>query len=400
MEVSAEYTSVRDQVAIKFGRQLAASLTRPEVREFIKTAVLEQFDGDYNFLFGTHKDKTLQVTAPDGRTTEMSFKEVLFGPGAANARSQESAFLDSLATLYPLLQIALPELEVATAESWETGSEVPLIAIVPENMEKKGITTIAAYDTEGNTYELSVEEEPDKLVIVVSGNEGLIGVEKQAGGRLDCPIDAEPYYTNGNTDYYIRDDYYNSLNRCNQIAPPGGGNDNPNNCACQRDCKTTQEKLFKIKFSDIEKLRKVEKWVLGKVELEIYLVYGTKNSAGYFTATFAESRKDLRRCQSIWGNCEPIWRSLNRKFTEFLTDYGSNVVVFMTEVDDFPFTANKTVVLTTTIDGEVYIHNVSVEVSSPIYKALGEVEIRYCDQADSPGKFYSNNFVDFYWGQD
>ena len=130
MGTPAEYTTARDQLAVSFAKNLASALKQPNVRDFIKEQTTKQFDGDYNFLFGTHKDRTIAIETTNGRVAKMSFKDILFGQESANnGRASGNSFLDSLAEVYPLLQIALPELANASAETWDADSEIPLIAV-------------------------------------------------------------------------------------------------------------------------------------------------------------------------------------------------------------------------------------------------------------------------------
>ncbi len=369
------------------------------MRRFIREEVLKQFDGDYNFLLGTHLNKPVRITEPSGRMREVTFKEVLFGPQPANARSSADDFLDSLQQYYPLLQIAVPELEKASAETWDTENEIPLIAVVPENFEK--ITTIAAFDTEGDTYNLSISNEPDHSVIVISSNESLIGVPKSSSGRQDCPIAGDPYYSTGDVDYYLRTDYYNSLNDCNIIAPPGTNGPGTPPCNCERDCKNTPEQLFRIKFKTIQDLRNIEPWPLGDIELNVSMLYGNKNGAGVITQAKKIARKDLRKCNGLFGPCdETIWYATNFSFTEYRTEYGSKITVYLVE-EDFGsiFTPYDyfNVSFNTQIDNVTYFHTVPIKLSVD-HDYMGRAEINYCDKADPIGSLYTTPVVFFNWG--
>ncbi len=392
--MDAEYQTVRDKLAVKFAHQLAASLKEPDMRRFIREEVLQQFDGDYNFLLGTHLNKPVRITEPSGRVREVTFKEALFGPQPANARGSADDFLDSLQQYYPLLQIAVPELEKASAENWQIEDDIPLVAITPE--EAEGITTVMAIDSEGNTSQLPVATEPDEPVIVVSANERLIGIPKNASGRTDCPILQEPYYSTPTTDYYFADDYYATLNNCNIGNPPPPPPPSGEPCnGCDRDCKNTKDELVKVKFNSISTLRKAEPWLYGKIELQALITIGNQSPSAFWglTKTNVGKRKDYRTCD-FWGNCTPIWRNIN---AEILTwdpnEIGDRMKYSWYEIDNN--TGTVTISATVGFPNNNVTGSVTFNLGTQRY-FLGESYVEYCDNADGNGTLYNTGDVSFY----
>lgn len=403
----AEYSSIADDIALDLARRLALNLKKPEVKQFLKLEVNAQFDGDYNFLFLNAKDKTII----NGNGESVSFLNLLYKDETTNGRKAGSNLIEQIEKEYPLLQIAIPELETTSPENWDIENYTPTIAVVPTSYtEDSGTNRILAFDSDGNEYYLDTKNEPNNLVIIISANERLKGFKKTTNARFEVPcleMYATPALVTNNAVFYHRDDVnlYRFDDRC---EPPGDDNpprdDNPPPAGCQlecdRDCKTTQEKLFKLKFVNMSQLRSVEDWIAGKIELRIAMVYATTNNAAYFDTAYTGKRRDFRTC-NIWANCTPIWKTSNRLFTEFETDYGNKIKVAMYEEDgNFPFGIGTTtaVWVTTTINGEIYNYKVDIEIDD-LFQDLGDVEIQYCDKANAPGKWYTNDFIEFYWGQ-
>ena len=106
----------------RLAQNLAASLVNSEVRNFLKEKTVQQFDGDYNFLIENSKEDQITTTS-NGRTESVTFGQLLAGASSNSSARQSATFLDSLSELYPLLQVAIPELEVGDAESWNTASD-------------------------------------------------------------------------------------------------------------------------------------------------------------------------------------------------------------------------------------------------------------------------------------
>ncbi len=183
---SVQSATVKDKLSQHFAKSLAASLSDQNVREFVKDRTLTRFDGDNNFLFQLEKDREIGRSASSaGKSGGNTFADVLFPNASAGSRAGAAPnLLDSLGQLHPLLQVAIPSLAQDSIENWDTATEIPLVAFVPEKVGDE----IIAFDAAGNEHRLSATEEPDQLVIVISENERVMAREKSGkaagGGRV------------------------------------------------------------------------------------------------------------------------------------------------------------------------------------------------------------------------
>lgn len=101
----------------KFAIALHKAMTEnPAVRAFLKTEALKQFDGDYDVLYGYVSDKLINGT---------SFRDILL------SYFSNQAELEEIETTLPALTIFIPKLPEGSfsAETWDTSSEIPLVAI-------------------------------------------------------------------------------------------------------------------------------------------------------------------------------------------------------------------------------------------------------------------------------
>lgn len=180
-----EKNEKQDELAHAFGKLLASSLKEKSIRDFVKTEASAQFDGDYDILFAMSRDKEIKME--NGRGT-MTFASAIVG-AEANKRTDISEYdllLAELAFEYPTMQISVPELEDESAETWDTGNETPLVAILNSDFDEHSTQFVTAYNEFGETFLLNVNEEPENLVIVISQSESVLAFKK--------PLD--PYSTN------------------------------------------------------------------------------------------------------------------------------------------------------------------------------------------------------------
>ncbi len=399
-EVDAEYQTVRDKLAVKFAHQLAASLKEPDMRRFIREEVLQQFDGDYNFLLGTHLNKPVRITEPSGRVREVTFKEALFDPQPANARSSADDFLDSLQQYYPLLQIAVPELANASAETWDEENDLPLIAVIPRSTQ--GLEYILAYDSEGNEHQLPINEEPTEPIIVISENERLIGVPKEKNGRVDglCPLSIDPYYSTPTKNYYFLNDYYEAQNLCSLGGGssggggPGGGSAGGGTATCDRDIKNTKDELVKMKVNDYNDFKRINDWFDGGQEFIATIIMAKANgSVIQLQKAVTGKDGDFRDCS--WFNCQTIWRNSGVEIVTWdKSIYGDTMVYDWIERD----TGNSievSVDISTKINGTTVTATAKRTITDED-DILKSSAVEYCDAANGDGYLYNTGYVSFY----
>ncbi len=271
----AEYSTKADEISIDLAKRIAANIINPTFKKFLKNEVTEQFDGDYNFLVLN------AIKKPIEGINSTTFINLLYQNKSNNARLSNDALIAQIENEYPLIQIAIPELEVASPTNWNTESQNPLVAVVPSNYtENGGINYILAFDDEGNEHYLDTKNEPEELVIIISANERIQGFDKEAtNGRVQIidpclQMKVTPVLETSTQVFYLKDDV--SLYRIDDCDPGGGGGGSGGGgsgggetCSlqCDRDCKTGYNFIEKAKFASLQALRDYEDFIYGAPEL-------------------------------------------------------------------------------------------------------------------------------------
>ena len=259
---SPHLTSSRDQVAASFSTGLSYALRYPEVRASLKASILERFDGDYNVLFAQIQNKEVTVNR-NGKEATVTFEELILegldiakpdAIGNLGTGAGAMSFFDKVAEVYPLLQVALPQLEDLSAEDWDTSNDQLPIAVVPESIVDNKLPALYA---NGETHLLSTLEEPEELVLVISQNERVIAIPRNSNGsvvsRDEGPIcTGDPMLITQNTHYVMLDNYFTAQSDCNGGGGGGGGTGDP---ICQRDLNPAKDQLNRIKFTTITAMR-------------------------------------------------------------------------------------------------------------------------------------------------
>ncbi|MDN5201171.1 hypothetical protein QQ008_07355 [Fulvivirgaceae bacterium BMA10] len=308
----------------QFTQVLSATISDNNVKKFLKTEAVKQFDGDYDILFARVKDDPVQVEHANGRTETLSFTELLRS-ASSNSRTDEAAFedlIEAIAVKYPLLQISLPELPAASAESWDTQNYDPLVVFVPADYEESEADKLEAFNTAGETIWLDPKVPPTQPTIVVGANERVVAMPIEEynhlvndGGRteycLNTPIMLNPYFA-----YFNTLDYRNIFAcRLDTPGPIGGGGNGGSGSSnandCSRETDPSEENVSQIQFASISKLRGLEDWVLGRMEITVWAIMWDLNmdEGVYETEQDEGKRKDYRTCK--WFDCDPIIKTVN-----------------------------------------------------------------------------------------
>ncbi len=138
-----------------FSKTLAIALEKePELRSFIKTEALKQFDLDNDVLYQMVKDEKI--------SSNQTFYQLLVK--YSNSKQE----LDSAINDLPTLTIMIPELPDFTPRDWKTNSEIPLVAISPKN---KNFKSIDLYNSKGEVTKIQNGSIPTFPVVVVKENE-------------------------------------------------------------------------------------------------------------------------------------------------------------------------------------------------------------------------------------
>ncbi len=154
-----------------FAQAVAKSLTIPGVGAFLKNEIGKKFDGDYDMLWET------------GREKEFPNQGRLRGLVASALRDMNSIVSMDEIEEVPLLQVALP----VGFEAWD--SETPiLVAYTPLTIYDVDLEVVYAYDHEGNEYEMDAKTPPDYPVIVVGINERVDLIDKNGPPALSKSV--------------------------------------------------------------------------------------------------------------------------------------------------------------------------------------------------------------------
>ena len=409
LDVSTD-KSLKDEALSQLSVNLASSFENSNVKAFIKNKSLELIDGDYNFLVAMNHSETIESSNTGSRSKNLLFSEVLAGKNssASNARVLDDSFIEDLLKEFPLLQVAVPELESLSVENWDVENEDPLVAYVPETIVDD---KIEAYDKEGNVHYLSASEEPDRLVIIISENERIMALPRATGARLSCGSELTPIYEDEAHSYVLRADYFEAQNECTliEIGYPisgGSGGSGSNEENCDRDNNNDKDNFNKLMFKDMKALKKAEAWLAGNFEMRLIIVLGNKNSESFTTLNkvFVDNRKAYRGC--AWFNCWLRWNVVNEELLTWDKEiFGSHMKYLLYEENPDSDKREAEVNLTTTFsDGTSVTGKTTIELNIGSILGngdywLGEAIVEYCDNTDGDGYKYETGEMYFYVNQ-
>lgn len=247
----------------RFAKALAKSMTDKEVRKFIKNEANKMFDGDYDILYKTSVEKSV-----NGEKFSKLLAKQLKAIEKSGSDKEAENTLESFSTEIPLLNISVP----VNIESWDEESYIPLVVVIPTDFDEKTTKTVKAYDASGKVTLLSAKGTPNVPVIVVGRNE-----------RVN-------YNTNGTFSFKGNfGNFKEGGTGVNSIAPcgtcdgsGGGGTTSPTPSSyynCRQDGKT--DFIRGIKFQD---LGTYEAAILGEPEI-YYMVKDPKTNSEITSAS-------------------------------------------------------------------------------------------------------------------
>jgi len=148
----------------------AKALKNPKSTQYLHKKVIQRFDGDTEVLWNRlNADQNFSQTIQPGEALNWSaFVASKSSSPTLQSSEQVSQFLLQIRSSY----YANLHLYWHNADKWD-GKSTPLVTFVPTgfDVEKAKITSLTAYDAEGNTYE--IDEKSAKLypVVVLGPNE-------------------------------------------------------------------------------------------------------------------------------------------------------------------------------------------------------------------------------------
>lgn len=235
-----------DQMA----RVLARSMTDADLREIIKGAASQRFDGDTEVLYKNLAAQTLHAGQTVQQRLSLAYQQDAQAQGMIGRLSLEtaSAQLNALAQTSPRLQVAVRG-DVGT---WDARDYTPLVAVSPEGIDDLALTQITAYDSQGQVHTLDARAIPDRPVVVI----GLSERTDETGKLL---AEFNPARAKGQQAF--------PFGISSGIAPQG----------CQGNY---WENMYQVHIRDAK-----EPWILGAPEVRLK-ISTPKNKRGVYDADF------------------------------------------------------------------------------------------------------------------
>ncbi|MEM9339963.1 MAG: hypothetical protein AAGA66_14595 [Bacteroidota bacterium] len=394
---------VKKQLTNRLARMLAKAMANPRVRALVKQEVLKQRDGDYNVLFARIKDVKLYPTSADPVTFAAYLAQV-------NGLSKEEMeqFLNRMETLFPLAQIAVPELTGKKVEQWNVAAQ-PLQVAAYHAEDKE---TVTAFDVQGQTVQLPLDREPSRLTAVISENERLFAYLVQQ------PVDFVSVATFLRTrtyKYYLKAavyDFYNvrTLKDMSSIIPGSGyegpGDDLPELCEGldgDRVYNNAKDNFHKIKFSSVNAAKDAEAWTAGGYEMRTIIVIGNGETDVLWTLEkiYSVDRNDLINCNVFGGNCSLSWHDLNLDVITWDPEtMGMQMYYEHIEEDGSGSVVTLTISATINLPGGLGSIGSSIDVEiGNNDEELGGAIVEYCDNTDGDGTQYNTGSLKFYVNQ-
>jgi len=203
--------SKKQNAKVIFSRVLAIALEKePNLRLFIRNEALKQFDMDNDVLFQMVKDEKI--------TPDQTFYQIM------SKYSQSKATLDSVINSLPTLTIMVPELPNFTPISWKTESEIPQVAISPEN---KNFRDIDLYNSKGEITKIAYGAIPNFPVVVVKENErvnvSVNNIDKSPISatllRTSVESNQSNFLSKDNMKFSFSNEAFNGIERSSLIKP-------------------------------------------------------------------------------------------------------------------------------------------------------------------------------------
>ena len=260
--------SLKDQLASRVAKNLAASLDDSGVVDFLRTKASEKIDGDFNFLIELNRNESIRTNSGDINKRTRTFGSIIAGTDFISKRAANAeSLLDSIARIHPLLQVYMPEL---SSEIDFSTDQQYLVAFVPSAIQND---IVPAYDKDGNYFELDANSPPTRPVIMISENERIMAIPKSQieSSRImeEYSLIAEAVFENELNAYYMRQDVFELNNAC--IIGGGGGTigSGPGS-GCEREGRVGKERFYRFKLKDMQTFDAVkDHWINGDLEIEV-----------------------------------------------------------------------------------------------------------------------------------
>ena len=413
---SISQVTVQDQIAVRVAEGLHNIMKYPEVRAKIKNAISNQFDGDYNVLLAEIVNESITVNQNNDETIGSLLLTGINGKNAlieSSVNSTQKNLLDSIAEYYPLMQLAIPQLEELNVNDWDVENEPLPLAIVTAARKSGKIPTI---DVDGKVSSVSTAEAPIELYLVISENERVTVLPKAKNNSfeanvidpgLDCTGDA--YLEDIHNEYILNSVYYEAQNDCSLAGLPSSANgtsNNTNDPSCDRDSNSGKDYIKGLRYNNINLYRRHmdddngdDAWFNGGLEVHVEIRFGQANGTiSKLTKIFTGNRGAWRECGFLWTNCDTKWyNTLTEIVTWNKNTYGDAMHYVWFEKDGGG-TVKETIKWTSKI-GDIPVEFSDERTVNIEDDQLGDSVVEYCDNTEGDGFTYDTGSLFFIVGQ-
>jgi hypothetical protein len=373
---------------LSFAAALSSGLKDESVRKFVSDNIQDQFDGDLNFLYYTTKGKSLGGSI----AKSITFEEALFGSQSNFRMTTSSLEFD------PLMQVALRGSEEQLVDFTGIEKNIPVLYLSPsQDLEADPFVPMITEGGALSTWDMRTV--PDKPVLVISQNERLVKVPKNADARIQngdtCLQRATPYFSDGGNDYYFFTDAF-----CGGAGGIGGtsGEGSGGGSGCYRDSNSNWDRIDRVKFITMKDLREAEGWTAGAPEVYFIVFTGSNQS------NLAQIKKAIPQVdRSKWKDCSIFTCNPEWVFPEYLEifnwhrqNYSQIITIQWYEYDPGNSeTDEREIKYIDPNTGIEYTRNETV-VTSNNDLDLGLTPVEYCEDATgADAKLYTTGVLHF-----
>lgn len=385
----------------------SAAGNNKDLRAFMKTEAVTQFDGDYNFLLAESLNKTISdQNLKSGKS--VTFREAIKSNDGRLKSTKNTVdtelLLNSIIEDNPLLQISIPEIYEESTENWEIEEDNILVAYIDDKFDEEHTKTITAFDKHGNEHEVDAQTPPDTPLVIIRENERVIAIPAEndtiyqlKSGRRSL----RPLYRSDKYNYYFKWDYYDII-FCSSTDTK---NDNNTYISkYDRDKNNGRDVLLKARFVSRNQLRSVESWIAGKPEMKVYIVFAKEVNGNTTLGTTTKYIGNSGWYSKSWfaGKISLKTKEIDIPIISWDKDIYGDAIKYIWYEEDGGNDKEVTVNLTykNDLDDNVTISsNTKITVNKRDDKA-GDAIVSYTEKTTGEGTEYNTGIIKFWINQE
>ena len=360
--------------------KLSSMVTSENFRKALKSRIMERFDGDNNTLLAMLMERTGDH------------------PSLASYFNEDSDYPDINRILQtePQLQIALPDLSGIRASDWDVGHHIPMVVYRSPDMDLSSQSTVTAY-RKGVPLTLSLTDEPDELILVISHNERTIVVPKgkspdgflRASGLAPSCTQTSPVYQSEEYSYYLKSSFESCYYTTTSNGLTGQGD-------CDREFRNLKDHVIGARFTTMNYMREAEHFLDGNPEVYFIVTLASKNPSGFTSLRKSYPSSD----RSEWKDCGvfkciPEWHDHAQPVFNWDSETFGDLVRYDWFEEDFSSgKVEITLGLTSKFEKLAVSGNVKITINKKDY-FLDQDFVYYCDPADGRGTLYNTGKLQF-----